>query len=61
MDAASILVLVLTAGGVVLLVWFELNSRRNAAQTKTQSSVQANPDTLKSEKPITHTATQKPG
>lgn len=29
MDAASILVLILCAGVVALLVWFEVNSRRN--------------------------------
>jgi hypothetical protein len=29
MDAATIMVIVLTAGGVALLVWFEINSRRN--------------------------------
>ena len=34
MDPANILVAVLTAGVVALLVWFELNSRRNEARKK---------------------------
>ncbi len=34
MDAATILVMVLIAGGVALLVWFEINSRRNEASKK---------------------------
>jgi hypothetical protein len=34
MDAATIMVIVLTAGGVALLVWFEINSRRNEANRK---------------------------
>ncbi len=38
MDAATILVLVLTAGGVALLVWFEINSRRNDARQKQMSN-----------------------
>lgn len=37
MDAATILVIVLTAGGVALLVWFEINSRRNEANSKQMS------------------------
>ncbi len=32
MDAAMILVMVLTAGVVALLAWFEINSRRNDAR-----------------------------
>lgn len=32
MDAAMILVMVLTAGVVALLAWFEINSRHNAAR-----------------------------
>lgn len=34
MDSADIMVAVLTIGIVVLLVWFEINSRKNQAQTK---------------------------
>jgi hypothetical protein len=34
MDPANILVLVLCAGGVALLIWFEINSRRNEASKK---------------------------
>ena len=30
LDSATILVIFLTAGGIALLVWFEINSRRNA-------------------------------
>jgi hypothetical protein len=37
MDAATIMVIVLTAGGVALLVWFEINSRRNEAKKKQMS------------------------
>ena len=43
MDPATILVLVLCAGGVALLVWFEINSRRNEASKK-QMSTLAQPD-----------------
>jgi hypothetical protein len=34
MDAATIMVIVLTAGGVALLLWFEINSRRNEAKQR---------------------------
>ena len=34
MDPATILVLVLCTGGVALLIWFEINSRRNEASKK---------------------------
>ena len=34
MDPSTILVLVLCAGGVALLIWFEINSRRNQARKK---------------------------
>jgi hypothetical protein len=34
MDAATIMVLVLCAGVAALLVWFEVNSRRNQARKK---------------------------
>jgi len=37
MDPATILVLLLSSGVVALLVWFEVNSRRNEA-TKQQKS-----------------------
>jgi len=30
--------MVLTAGGIALLVWFEINSRRNAAKKKQMES-----------------------
>jgi len=34
MEPATSMVLVLTAGVLALLVWFEINSRRNEAQKK---------------------------
>ena len=34
MEPATILVLALTAGVLALLIWFEINSRRNAAREK---------------------------
>ncbi len=34
MDPADMMVAVLTVGIVALLVWFEINSRRNQARTK---------------------------
>ncbi len=34
MEPATIMVLVLTAGVFALLVWFEVNSRRNEARKK---------------------------
>lgn len=37
MAMATILVLVLSAGVLALLVWFEINSRRNEARIKGQS------------------------
>lgn len=39
MEPATILVLVLCAGVVALLVWFEINSRRNEARKKPTSTV----------------------
>lgn len=30
LDSAAVLVVLLTAGGIALLVWFEINSRRNS-------------------------------
>lgn len=38
MEPATILVLVLCAGVVALLVWFEINSRRNEASKKLKST-----------------------
>lgn len=37
MDAAMIVVLILTAGVVTLLAWFEINSRRNDAKMESNS------------------------
>ena len=37
MDAAMIVVLILTAGVVALLAWFEINSRRNDAKMESNS------------------------
>jgi len=37
MDSATILVLVLCAGVVALLVWFEINSHQNDAREKAES------------------------
>lgn len=34
MDLATVLVILLTAGGIALLVWFEINSRRNTERMK---------------------------
>ncbi len=42
MDSATILVLLLCAGVVGLLIWFEINSQRNEA------SKQQKPDTVQS-------------
>jgi hypothetical protein len=38
MDSATILVLLLCAGVVALLMWFEINSRRNEASKTAQSA-----------------------
>ena len=38
MDSATILVLFLCAGVVALLIWFEINSRRNEANKKAKSA-----------------------
>ncbi len=38
MDSATILVLLLCAGVVDLLMWFEINSRRNEASKTVQSA-----------------------
>jgi hypothetical protein len=47
MDPANILVLVLCVGSVALLVWFEINSRRNEASKKQSSaSAQSGLDSL---------------
>jgi len=48
MDAATILVLVLIAGVVALLAWFEINSRRNEAKMESKSPLaQSDPNSLK--------------
>lgn len=39
MDAAMIIVLILTAGVVALLAWFEINSRRNDAKMASNSKL----------------------
>jgi hypothetical protein len=39
MDSATILVLLLCAGVVTLLAWFEINSRRNAAGKSPESTL----------------------
>ena len=41
MEPETILVLVLSAGVVALLVWFEINSRRNEASKKQTSTLQS--------------------
>ena len=38
MDAAIILVLILSAGVIALLAWFEINSRRNDANERAKST-----------------------
>ena len=38
MDSAAILVLLLCAGVVALLIWFEINSLRNEASRKAKSA-----------------------
>ena len=58
MDAATIMVIVLTTGGLALLVWFEINSRRNEAKKKQASGsarleldpLRKDPDKVESEK-----------
>ncbi len=54
MDAASILVLVLSVGVLALLVWFEMNSRANTAK-KSQNSSTAQPDMIAVDKQATNT------
>ena len=39
MDAVTIVVLILTAGVVALLAWFEINSRRNTANMESKSTL----------------------
>jgi len=39
MDAATIIVLVLSAGVIALLAWFEINSRRNEANLQSKSAL----------------------
>lgn len=43
MDAAMIIVLVLVAGVVALLAWFEINSRRNDARKSSTSTRSTRP------------------
>jgi len=38
MDPATIMVFVLSLGGLALLVWFEINSRRNEVRRKQGAS-----------------------
>ena len=57
MDAASILVLVLTGGVVALLIWFEVNSRRNDARNKTSASMDS--DGLQKEQRASDSGKQK--
>ena len=38
MDSVTVLVLVLCAGVAALLIWFEINSRRNDASEKAKSA-----------------------
>lgn len=60
MDAASILVLVLTGGVVALLIWFEVNSRRNDARNnKTSASMPVNSDSLQKEQRASDSGKQK--
>ena len=48
MDSATIVVLALSAGVIALLAWFEINSRRNAANMQSKSTLaQANPEAWK--------------
>ena len=39
MDSATILVLILSAGVIALLAWFEINSRRNEANKESGSTL----------------------
>lgn len=59
MDAASILVLVLTGGVVALLIWFEVNSRRNDARKKSSPSMPLNSDSLQKEQRASDSGKQK--
>lgn len=53
MDASTILVLVLSACVIALLAWFEINSRRNVANTESKSIfAQSGVETLKRESQI---------
>lgn len=61
MDAATIVVLILTAGVVALLAWFEINSRRNTAKMESKSTLaQTGFETLKKQNQTENVAdTQK--
>jgi hypothetical protein len=39
MDAATVVVLVLSAGVIALLAWFEINSRRNDANMQSKPTL----------------------
>ena len=49
MDPATILVLVLCVGGVALLVWFEITSRRNTSKKEISNLAQPELGHLKKE------------
>lgn len=59
MDAALILVLVLTGGVVALLIWFEVNSRRNDARNKTSAPMPVNSESLRKEQQASDSGKQK--
>lgn len=59
MDAASILVLILCAGVVALLVWFEVNSRRNDAREKSPTPEQRHHGTVQTRNETEHSGNQK--
>ncbi len=57
MDAATIVVLMLTAGVVALLAWFEINSRRNTPKMESESTLtQTGVETLKEQNQIENVA-----
>lgn len=59
MDAASILVLILCAGVVALLVWFEANSRRNGRRRAKQTLEQEDQKTRDDENESGRSGKQK--
>ena len=55
MDAATIVVLVLSAGVIALLAWFEINSRRNEAKLQSKATLaQSDTVTLKKKSQSAH-------